>query len=216
MVEHALWKCIYGIISGKSNKTVANASIRNGAVLYSGKSAFKGKYTVKSSDKVLTYATIKLSTSSQMEREEVPDMEEQKPIGFVVKQINNVYEKDFNKRLKTIGITSSQCAVLNYLFRSEKEEVNQRDIERHLSLKNPTVTGLLKRLEDKGFILSVPSNTDKRCKNIHLTEKAYDIQRRMEADRKQIDKRLTIGMTKKEVQALQKALGQVLYNISDV
>ncbi|MEF9940978.1 MAG: MarR family transcriptional regulator [Lachnospiraceae bacterium] len=143
-------------------------------------------------------------------------MEEQKPIGFVVKQINNVYEKDFNKRLKTIGITSSQCAVLNYLFRSEKEEVNQRDIERHLSLKNPTVTGLLKRLEDKGFILSVPSNTDKRCKNIHLTEKAYDIQRRMEADRKQIDKRLTIGMTKKEVQALQKALGQVLYNISDV
>ena len=34
------------------------------------------------------------------------------PIGFMIKQINNVYEKDLNERLKTIGITASQCAVL--------------------------------------------------------------------------------------------------------
>lgn len=142
-------------------------------------------------------------------------MQERLPIGFVFKQINNVYEKDFNNRLKTLGITSSQCAVLDYLFHSRKEEVNQRDIEKALSLRNPTVTGLLKRLDEKGFILSVPSNKDKRCKNIYLTEKAYDIQRRMEADRKKIDKNLTLGMTKKEVAALQKMLNRVLYNISE-
>lgn len=117
--------------------------------------------------------------------------------------------------LRTLGITASQCAVLDYLFSSRKEEVNQRDIEKALSLKNPTVTGLLKRLDEKGFILIVPSNKDKRCKIVYLTEKAYDIQRRMEADRKKIDKKLTIGMTKKEVEALQRMLGKVLYNISD-
>ena len=70
------------------------------------------------------------------------------PIGFIVKQINNVFEKDLNEKLKTIGITSSQCAVLDYLFHTNKEEVSQRDVERHLSLKNPTVTGLLKRLDE--------------------------------------------------------------------
>ena len=37
------------------------------------------------------------------------------PIGFMIKKINNVYEKDLNERLKKIGITSSQCAVLDYL-----------------------------------------------------------------------------------------------------
>ena len=47
------------------------------------------------------------------------------PIGFLIKQINNVYEKDLNERLKKIGITSSQCAVLDYLFRTSKEEVSQ-------------------------------------------------------------------------------------------
>ena len=142
-------------------------------------------------------------------------MRERTTIGFLVKQINNIYEKDFNRMLKSIGITSSQCAVLDYLFHSSKEEITQRDIERHLSLKNPTVTGLLKRLDEKGFILSVPSTTDKRCKNIYLTEKAYDIQKKMEASRQKSDRQRTMGMTQQEVQALKKALEKVLYNISE-
>lgn len=137
------------------------------------------------------------------------------PIGFLVKQINNVYEKDLNERLKRLGITSSQCAVLDYLFHTNKEEVNQRDVERNLSLKNPTVTGILKRLDEKGFILCVPNATDKRKKNIYLTEKAYDIQRKMEYDRRKLDRELTRGMTKKEVAALTRGLEKLLYNISD-
>lgn len=142
-------------------------------------------------------------------------MKERMSIGLLVKQINNVYEKDFNQRLRTLGITASQCAVLDYLLTSSKEEVNQKDIEKALSLKNPTVSGLLKRLDEKGFILIVPSNKDKRCNNVYLTEKAYDIQRRMETDRKKIDKRLTLGMNRKEIDALTKMLDRVLYNISE-
>lgn len=136
-------------------------------------------------------------------------------IGFVVKQINNVFEKDLNIRLKRLGITSSQCAVLDYLFHTNKEEVNQRDVEKNLNLKNPTVTGILKRLDEKGFILCVPNATDKRKKNIYLTEKAYDIQRKMEADRRKLDRELTRGMTKKEIAALTRGLEKMLYNIAE-
>lgn len=142
-------------------------------------------------------------------------MEERQPIGFIVKQINNIYEKELTKRLKVLGITSSQCAVLNYLFQSNQEHVTQREIEKNLQLKNPTVTGLLKRLDEKGFVLCVQSPTDKRCKNIYLTEKAFDIQKKMEYDRKRLDKRLTIGMTKKEVEVFRRGLEKVLYNISE-
>lgn len=142
-------------------------------------------------------------------------MRERKTIGFLFKQINTVYEKEFNRRLKSLGITASQCEVLDFLFRSGKEEVTQRDVERALNLKNPTVTGLLKRLDEKGFILSVPNARDRRCKNIYLTEKAYDIQRRMEMDRKKIDRMLTLGMTKKEVEALERMLQKVLYNVAE-
>lgn len=143
-------------------------------------------------------------------------MQERKPIGFLFKQINNLYEKEINNQLKGIGITSSQCEVLDYLFHCDKEEVNQRDIERALSLKNPTVTGILQRLDEKGYILIVPNGKDKRRKNVYLTEKAYDIQRRMEANRRKVDRNLTIGMSKREVEALQKMLGRVLYNMSEI
>lgn len=143
-------------------------------------------------------------------------MQERKPVGFLFKQINNLYEKEINNQLKEIGITSSQCEVLDYLFHCDKEEVNQRDIEKALSLKNPTVTGLLKRLDEKGYILIVPNGKDKRKKNVYLTEKAYDIQRKMETNRRRVDKNLTLGMSKREVEALQKMLSRVLYNISDI
>ena len=130
------------------------------------------------------------------------------PIGFLIKQINNVYEKDLNERLKKIGITSSQCAVLDYLFRT-------RDVEKNLNLKNPTVTGILQRLDEKGYILCVPNAHDKRKKNIYLTEKAYDIQRRMDIDRRKLDRELTRGMTKRETDALRRNLEKLLYNIAD-
>ena len=133
----------------------------------------------------------------------------------MVKQINNVFEKELNERLKDIGITSSQCAVLDYLFHTSKEEVSQRDVEKNLNLKNPTVTGILRRLDEKGYILCVPNAHDKRKKNIYLTEKAYDIQRRMEADRRKLDRELTRGLTKREVEALRKNLEKLLYNIAE-
>ena len=142
-------------------------------------------------------------------------MRERRTIGFLFKQINNVYEKEYNNRLRKLGITSSQCEVLDFLLQSSKDQVTQRDIERALNLKNPTVTGLLKRLDEKGFILSVPSGKDKRCKNIYLTEKAYDIQKRMEVHRKKLDKMLTLGMTEKEAEALYRMLNRVLYNIAE-
>lgn len=38
-------------------------------------------------------------------------MKERLSVGFMFKQINNIYEKEFNNLLRGIGITSSQCAV---------------------------------------------------------------------------------------------------------
>ena len=138
-----------------------------------------------------------------------------RPIGCMIKQINNVFEKELNEKVKKLGLTSSQCAVLDYLFHTSKDEISQRDVERHLSLKNPTVTGLLKRLDGKGYILCVPNAKDKRKKNIYLTEKAYDIQRRMEAERRKLDRELTRGMSKREVDALMRNLEKLLYNVAD-
>ena len=99
-------------------------------------------------------------------------MRERRTIGLLIKQINNVYEKELNRMMKSLGITSSQCAVLDYLFHSNEEEITQRDIERHLSLKNPTVTGLLQGEDGKRDIFAAGGKTGTLPKYINLTEKA--------------------------------------------
>lgn len=137
------------------------------------------------------------------------------PMGFLIKQINTVYEKELNERLKKLGLTSSQCAVLDYLFNAGLEEVSQRDIERGLNLKNPTVTGILKRLDEKGFVLAVQSAEDKRKKHVYLTEKSYDIQRKMEAQRKKLDRMLCRGLSGKEKAAAERLLLRMLDNLAD-
>ena len=134
-------------------------------------------------------------------------------IGTLIKCITNEYEKNFNQLLVTSGITASQCAVLEYLYNTNKEYVNQKDIERHLNLSNPTVTGLLKRLDEKGYVLVVPSSQDKRKKNVHLTEQALDMQKRLDHSKKKIESAMVRGMKKNEIQCMQKYLERVLYNI---
>ena len=134
-------------------------------------------------------------------------------IGTLIKCITNEYEKNFNQLLVTSGITASQCAVLEYLYNTNKEYVNQKDIERHLNLSNPTVTGLLKRLDEKGYVLVVPSSQDKRKKNVHLTEQALDMQKRLDHSKKKIENAMVRGMKKNEIQCMRKYLERVLYNI---
>ncbi len=77
------------------------------------------------------------------------------------------------------------------------------------------MTGILKRLDEKGYIFCVPNANDRRKKIIYLTEKAYDIRRKMEADRRKLDRELTRGMTKRETEALRKNLDKILNNIAD-
>ena len=142
-------------------------------------------------------------------------MEKVTSMGTLMKCITNEYEKHFNQLLVATGITASQCAVLNYLYETNKEHLNQKDIENHLNLSNPTVTGLLKRLDEKGYILIVPSVQDKRRKNVHLTEQAYDMQKSIEVSTKKIERIILRGMKKNEVECFRKYLEKVLYNIED-
>lgn len=142
-------------------------------------------------------------------------MEKVTSIGTLLKCITNEYEKHLNQLLSANGMTASQCAVLNYLYETNKEYVNQKDIEQFLNLSNPTVTGLLHRLDEKGYVLVVQSAQDKRKKNVYLTEQALDMQKRIETSRKKIEREMVRGMRKAEIASMERYLEKVLRNIED-
>ena len=79
-----------------------------------------------------------------------------------------------NEGLKKYDLTKSQQDVLGYLHFTDKDPVIQRDIEEHFHISNPTVTGILNRLE-QGFIERKLNQKDKRVRTIVLTQKEQDL-----------------------------------------
>ena len=70
--------------------------------------------------------------------------------------------KERNRKLKELSLTSSQADVLFYLINNYKNKINQKDIEKTFDLSNPTVHGIVKRLEMKDFIKKTPDSEDAR------------------------------------------------------
>lgn len=70
--------------------------------------------------------------------------------------------------LKPLGITYTQYITFMVLW--EQDDIPVGDICQRLHLDNGTVTPLLKKMEDEGFITRVRDAADERKVRIHLTD----------------------------------------------
>ena len=77
-----------------------------------------------------------------------------------------------DQQFQEMELTAMQSYVLRYLHDRAGEVVYPKDIEQRFHLTHPTVSGLLARLEAKGFIVCTPDPDDRRCKRVLDTEKA--------------------------------------------
>lgn len=136
-------------------------------------------------------------------------------IGVKLKKINNILEKKANRNLEALDITHSQLHILMYLLANRKKEVCQKEIEEQFKLKNPTVTGILNRLEEKEFISRSVSIQDGRYRKIDITQKTIDLQKNMKNKLVNINKKITYGMNENQVEQLDNLLGIVLKNLLD-
>lgn len=100
-----------------------------------------------------------------------------KRTGYMIKQINQLNQIRLNQMMAKFDLTASQTFTMIYLFKSydRKIQVKQKDIEREMDISNPTVTGILNRLESKGLIERVECKDDARAKNICVTKKALKL-----------------------------------------
>jgi len=75
--------------------------------------------------------------------------------------------------LKKYGLTGPQLMILNEIGKSS--ELSVTEIAKHISLSQATVTTILDRLEQQGFIVRKRGQSDKRKVYIEASEKTKDI-----------------------------------------
>ena len=103
--------------------------------------------------------------------------------------------------------------VLLYLKKHEEDTLTQRDLEIGLTLKNPTVTGLLNRLEEKGFITREQNLNDKRSKFIKMTDKTERVLEDAYLYIQELDAKMLNGISEEEQEQLFKHIYKILDNL---
>ncbi|MBR4291308.1 MAG: MarR family transcriptional regulator [Oscillospiraceae bacterium] len=93
-----------------------------------------------------------------------------KHFGHYVRILHWCTDQRITNALAQMELTASQGPILGYIAH-RKTPPCPRDIEEEFRLSHPTVSGLLSRLEKKGFLEFFPDQTDRRCKRIRLQEK---------------------------------------------
>lgn len=132
-----------------------------------------------------------------------------------IKVIDNLAHKHAEQDFKGTELTPVQSQILMYLATNRHQIINQKDIEKALSLSNPTVSGLLNRLEQKGFIQKVIAPNDHRYKIIQLTDKSWMSMAVICQKVERTEQLLLKGFSAEEIQQLGQFLNRIVENVSE-
>ena len=131
-------------------------------------------------------------------------------IVILIKKLALESDKQALAILAPAELTPSQFKIIKFLFWQGDTHIRQVDIEKHFSMTNPTVTGLLKNLEEKGWIRREVNPEDSRSKIICLTDAALTRKEELYTYGEQIEEALIHDLTEKEREMLEKLLKKLV------
>ena len=114
--------------------------------------------------------------------------------------------------LETMELTAAQGHIMAYLAHA-KQPPCPRDLESEFQLTHPTVSGLLSRLEQKGFIVLRTDPEDRRVKRIHVLEKGKQCHALMHATILKNEQRMVEGFTPEEQELFLDLLQRAIRNM---
>ena len=100
-----------------------------------------------------------------------PDVEK---IGFLLHETSRAWRTKLDQRLKPLGLSMGKWTTLAHLARGG-DKLTQAEIAARVGVEGPTLAGILDRLEQDGWIKRQNSTEDRRCKTVHLQERAAGV-----------------------------------------
>jgi DNA-binding MarR family transcriptional regulator len=114
--------------------------------------------------------------------------------------------------LETMELTAAQGHIMAFLAHA-KQPPCPRDLEAEFQLTHPTVSGLLSRMEQKGFIELRPDPDDRRCKRIYVLPKGEQCHELMHTTIQANEKRIVEGFTPEEQELFGSLLQRAITNM---
>jgi MarR family transcriptional regulator, transcriptional regulator for hemolysin len=104
----------------------------------------------------------------------MPPSSLQDKFGVAIGDVNRSWRDKLDRRLKPLGLSQSKWRALLYISRVP-DGINQTELAHMLGIEAPTVTRLIKQLEEAGWVKRRALPSDARCKIVHATPKAHKV-----------------------------------------
>ncbi len=134
--------------------------------------------------------------------------------GFLIAKIHQTGGRIFSRLLREAGIeiNPAQGRILFVLWQNDGIAI--QELARQTSLGKSTLTSMLDRLEETGFIVRVRSAEDRRQIRIYRTEKDKFFHNEYERISMKMTKIFYRGFNEKELDRFEKNLRKILGNLS--
>ena len=136
----------------------------------------------------------------------------EKSVGFLLNRAARSMKRGLEARLAEYGITATQYVVLALLDR--KDGLSQTQLGDRLSFDNPTVTGVIDRMERDGLVERRRTSGDRRIINIFLSGKARTILSDINAIAEEVNTLALEPYSNKEKAALNNMLTAIWKNMN--
>lgn len=136
----------------------------------------------------------------------------EKSYGHYIKTLHFFLDQIMARELLDFELTPSQARIVGYLIHSETPPC-ARDIEAFFNLSHPTVSGILSRMEAKGFIEIRPDEHDRRVKRIYMLEKCHACNERIRDTILDNEKQVVQGFSREETELFQGFLQRAIENL---
>ena len=117
--------------------------------------------------------------------------------GHLLRHLHSCTDQAMTNALASMDLTAAQGHIMGFISH-RKDPPCARDIEEAFRLSHPTVSGLLSRLEKKGFIQFRPDPADRRCKRIFVLPKGMELNETMRNVILTTEARMIDGFTEEE------------------
>jgi DNA-binding MarR family transcriptional regulator len=131
-------------------------------------------------------------------------------VGPRIKRVNNAIDFWRTQDMDRLGLTTTQGYLLGWLTRNADKSVTPSELGRSFKLSQPTISGILQRLEAKGFVTMEADSNDRRRKYIRTTDRAAECHQQIVSNFRDMERRLTAPLSAEEQETLLALLDRMI------
>lgn len=135
--------------------------------------------------------------------------------GFLISKIKNLSGRIFARMLRQfdVEINPAQGRIMFALW--QRDGIPIQELAKRTSLGKSTLTSMLDRLEQIGYVARQRSETDRRTILIHRTAKDRELQETYERVSDEMSAIYYKGFSDREIRAFENSLERILKNLAD-